>query len=307
MLFIQNFKRIIREAFTFLSRKKVLAFSSLLILTLSSLSLFFLFLFHDFTQFTIKQLEKRIDIGIYFDPDAPKQFTQKVFEKIQSFPEVEEVKFVEKEKALSAFQQRHYNDPLILRSLEELGGNPLGDSIMIRAKTSSAYQKIVEKLYKDDFIIHSPYIEYINYSDSKKLIERLNIVLSLIQKTSYSGILLFSIIFLLILYHSIRIYFSSFENEIKARVLLGAEKRHIVGPFLVIGMIFGFFSGIFSFFVSERILFWLGKQIYPFVGTMNIYTYFQKNLFPFLLLIVSASMLLSYLASMFAARSLKRD
>jgi len=62
---------------------------------------------------------------------------------LESLPQVAHVDYVSRDDAIKAFQDRHQNDYLMKQALDELGENPLGATVNIKAKDPSQYDSII--------------------------------------------------------------------------------------------------------------------------------------------------------------------
>ena len=301
-----DFKRIFREGLVSFWRNKLVSFSSLLVVSLSLLTLSLLLFSNGILEFSLSQLEKRVDVNVYFYPDTPVKEIQQLQEKIRLIPEVLKVDYVSQEQALTDFEQRHANDDLIKRSLEELGDNPLGASLNIRAKKSSQYQAIVQAIESDPMVSESHFVERINYYDNEKIIKRLNQFISIVRGITYVIMLFFSVISVLVVLSTMRIAIYSTKKDIIVKRLVGAEHRYIRGPFTVMGILYGLFAGIITILALFPITHWVAKVTKTFFGGMDIYQYFINNLLQFSIIIIGSGIILASIASFLAVRKYLR-
>lgn len=301
-----DFKRILREGLVSFWRNKLVSFSSLLIVSLSLLTLSLLLFSNGVLEFSLAQLEKRVDVNVYFYPDTPVKEIQQLQEKIRLIPEVLKVDYVSQEQALADFEKRHADDDLIKRSLEELGDNPLGASLNIRAKKSSQYQAIVKAIESDPLVTESRFVERINYHDNEKIIKRLNQFISVARGIVYVVMLFLSVISILVVLSTMRIAIYSAKKDVVVKRLVGAEHRYIRGPFTIMGMLYGFFAGIVTILALFPISHWLAKVTKTFFGGMDIYHYFLNNILQFSIIIIGSGIILASIASFLAVRKYLR-
>jgi cell division transport system permease protein len=128
-----DLQRIVREGLINFWRNKLVSFSTVVVMTMALLVMSSLLFMNAVLDFSLVQLEDRVDVNVYFFPDAPADEVLALKERIEIIPEVRDVNYVSREQALLDFQTRHEDDYLIKRSLDELGDNPLGASLNIRA------------------------------------------------------------------------------------------------------------------------------------------------------------------------------
>ncbi|MCD5389929.1 MAG: ABC transporter permease [Candidatus Pacebacteria bacterium] len=301
-----DLKRIFREGLISFWRNRIVSFSSVLVMTMSLLTLSSLLFLSGVLDFTLAQFQERVDINIYFFPDAPVQEIKDLEEKIKLIPEVRDVVYVSKEEALINFEKRHADDDLIKRSLEELGDNPLGASLNIRAHESTQYESVVKSIESEPLVKNAEFVERINYNDNKNIIERLNQFTSIVQNISYAVILFLSIISVLVLISTMRIAIYASRDEIIVKRLVGAEHRYIRGPFAVIGSLYGFIAAIITMISLFPITRWLSGITKTFFGGMDIATYFMNNLLQFAVIIISVGIILGFFSSILAVRKYLR-
>ncbi len=301
-----DLKRIIREGLISFWRNSTISFSTILITTLSLLVLSSILFINGVLDFSLKQLEDRVDINIYFFPDAPVEEIVSLQEKIKLIPEVRDVSYISREEAFEYFKKRHENDELIKRSLDELGDNPLGASLNIRAKKSYQYEAIAQAIESEPVVKNSKFVEKTNYHDNKKVIDRLNQFSSVVRGLVYAVFLIFSIIAVLIIIATLRLAIYASQNEIAIKRLVGAETRYIHGPFMVTGIFYGFFSGILTLAVLFALTLWVSGATETFFGGMNIWTYFTSNLLQFSIIICGSGIVLGIISSTLAVRKYLR-
>lgn len=301
-----DLKRIFREGLISFWRNKTVSFSSILVMAMSLLTLSSLLFLNGVLDFTLVEFQKRVDINIYFFPDAPVQEINNLKQKIKLIPEVRSVDYVSREEALLDFEKRHADDDLIKRSLEELGDNPLGASLNIKARKSTQYESIVKSIESEPIVKNADFVERINYNDNKKMIERLNQFSSIARGISYAVILFLSIISILVIMSTMRIVIYASKNEIKVKRLVGAEHRYIRGPFTVIGSLYGFIAGVITLLSLFPITHWLSNITKTFFGGIDIATYFMNNLLQFGIIIISVGIILGFVSSMLAVKKYLR-
>ena len=93
-------------------------------------------------QTTLQEFRDKADMSVYFTIDAPQDQIDTLVSSVKALPEVADTSFVSREEALAQFRERHQNDQLTLQALDELGDNPLGAVLTIKAKDISQYESI---------------------------------------------------------------------------------------------------------------------------------------------------------------------
>ena len=301
MSLFRDIKRIYRDGLKLVWRNPFVSFASVVVISLSLFLISFTLIFYGVLESSLAKIEQRVDVKFYLLPDTPKPELDEFISRLSAIDGIEEVRAISKEEALARFLKRYEKDQLIRRSIDELGENPLGPSVSVRAKDPRLYGKIVEEVQKrilPDF----PYIDHVDYRDNEYIIQRLNLFSSIARKISYTLIAFFSAlaVFIVLIFMGLVIY--SAKTEIWVKRLVGAENRYISGPFAVAGVVYGFLSAIIvtlSIFPTSS---WIGELTGSFFGDMNLAKYVYSNWVPLTVFILSMGMMLGYVASMLVVR-----
>jgi cell division transport system permease protein len=297
-----DIQRIFREGLVTFWRNKLVSFSALLVTTLSLLVLSSLIFLSGVIEFSLAQLQDRVDVNIYFLPDANESEILDLQNRISLIPEVRDVSYVSREQALLDFEERHRGNELITRSLDELGGNPLGASLNIRAQESTQYEAVVRAIESEPAVAQNKIVEHINFYDNKALIDRLNQFASVARLVGYAVMGFLAVIAVLVIMAMMRIAIYGARGEIKVKRLVGAEHRYIRGPFLMIGGLYGIFSAILTMIILYPITSWIGSSTKTFFGGMDIFNFYVLNAVEIFLMILGAGIILGVLSSWLAIR-----
>jgi len=297
-----DLQRIVREGLINFWRNKLVSFSTLMIVTMALLMMSSLLFLNAVMDFSLKQLQDRVDINIYFFPDAPEAEILGLQKRIETIPEVKDVDYVSKEKAFADFQERHKNDELISRSLEELGDNPLGASLNIRAFESTQYEAVVLSIESEPVVANSEFVERINYYDNKTTIERLNEFTHVVRLVVYGLIVIFSLIALLVVLSTMRIAIFAARKEIIVKRLVGAEHRYVRGPFIVMGILYGAFGSLLTIIALYPITRWIGNYTKTFFGGMDVFNYYLLNFLSIFVIVLAIGVIIGVVSSRLATR-----
>lgn len=292
-----DIKRIIKEGWSSFTRNNIVSFASVVVMTMSMLVLSGVIFLNAVLGFSLNQLQDRVDVNVYFFPDTPVEEITSLATTIENLPEVRDVVYVSREEAFETFQARHAEDPLIQRSLEELGANPLGAALNIRAWDSTNYEQIVESIESQPVVANTDFVERINYYDNKGLIERLNEFSVIARTIGYALTAFIAGIAVLVIISTIRIAIYSSKNDIVVKRLVGAEHRYIRGPFLVQGALYGIIGALVTTAALFPITSWIGKYTDSFFGGMNIASYYLTNFIQIFIILLAFAVILGMLAS----------
>lgn len=248
---------------------------------------------------SIDQIEKKVDISVYFTPVAPESDIVALQDELDKFPQVESVEYISRGQALENFKARHTNNALITQSLEELGENPLGASLNIQAQNPEQYESVAKFLNASSY---SSIIDKINYFQNKLVIERLSNILTGARTLGWGVTLVLAGIVVLVAFNTIRMAIFTAREEIHIMRLVGAENSFIRGPFLVVGILYGVVSAIITMILFYPLTLWLGPKAAGFFGGPNLFEYFVSNFFQMFLLLLAVGIALGSLSSFIAIR-----
>jgi len=292
-------KRIFKSGWLSFSRDGGLAAATCLIMLIPILLITSLFLLKDVGQFLISTIQEKADISVYFKEGAPEEDILKVKEEVSEIPEVKSVKYVSKEEALESFVQRHKDDPVLMESLEEVGGNPFLAALNIRSFEASQYQAVANFFETG---ISENLIEKIDYYQRKSVIERIFALTSGMGKAGISLSIVLAIVAILVAFNTIRLAILNQKEEIKIQRLVGASNWFIRGPFLVQGAISGIFATIICLLIFTLICWFLSPKIEILFSGLNIWKYFTSNFFTIILLQLVTGIGLGVISSTIAIR-----
>lgn len=231
---------------------------SILILSLYILSVFFVVTLTANGLF--KDVQNKVNISLYFKSDVPEETILEIKTRLSEFTEIKSVDYISREQALVDFKKNNASEPIVLQSLDEIGGNPLLASLIIRANDATQYQLISDYVSKADFVNE---ISRVNYGKNKELINKLNSIVATIRRIGLSLGAFFAVVSLLITFNAVRITIYTHRQEIEIMRLVGASNFFIRLPFIFEGLIYGVISSTFSMLV----LFISVKFLTPYISS----------------------------------------
>jgi cell division transport system permease protein len=294
-----SFKRIIKAGFMSFYRNTLLSATTIFIMTIVIFLITMLFLFNSISNVLISDIQKKVDISVYFKEDVAMEDVLSIKSQVEEITEVEEVRYISKEEALEIFTQKHKDDFVLIESLNEVGRNPFLSSLSIKAKQASEYQEVANFLENGSF---DDFIEKIDYYKRKPVIDK---VFSITTNTNKTGILfsvILGIIAVLIVFNTIRIAIYGSSKEIATMKLVGASNWFIQGPFLIQGILVGLLSTIITFLITFTICYVFDSKINALLSDVKIFDVFTYNFWTILLIQVVAGISLGIIPSMIAIR-----
>jgi cell division transport system permease protein len=294
-----NIKRIFKSGWQNFSRDGGISAATIFVLVLAIFLVSTIFLLKDASQFLITAFREKVDVSVYFKVDTGEEEILKIEEELTKTPEVKKVTYISKEMALEEFVRRHEDNPVLMESLTEVGGNPFLASLNIKAWDAGQYGAISNFLEKPDF---QNLIEKIDYYQRKPVIEKIFSLTSLANKTGIILSIVLIITAVLVTFNTIRLAILNSSEEIKIQRLVGASNWFIRGPFLIQGAISGILATLISLLIFSLTCWLLSPKIEIFFVGLSLFNLFIKNFWPLLLIQIFTGVLLAVISSTIAIR-----
>lgn len=297
---MRSFFRALTFALQDIGRNLGLSLMTIFVLILTLLSVNTFLIIRVITDEATRSIKDQIDVSIYFTPEADQGAVDELQQFIVSFPEVTQSTFLTREQSLEAFKAQHADNPDILKSLDELGENPLGATLIIKTKEPSDYQKIFGAI---DIPEYASVIESKTFTDTENAITKIDTITQHIEQFSLVLIIIFAVITFLIIFNTIRVAIYTQRAEISIKKLVGATNWLIQGPYVFMCFIFSAVSvvttGIIVYFVVEMLDPYMGLVF----GQNNVLTnQLNSNIVELFAIQMAAVFVLTLISAMMAMR-----
>ncbi len=271
-----NTYRIIRFAFQNFWRNIWLSLITVSMLILTLLTVNVLIVLNVVTNTAIQVVEEKVDVSVYFQPETSLEIVQGAQAYLQGLPQVVDAELITDEEALDRFRERHAADEEILRSLEEVEGNPFGASLVVRAKSPKDFDFILEALDNPQF---RDYIEKKEFDDYAGIISSINRVTERVRLFGLALSGIFLLIAILIVFNTVRVAIFIHREEISIMRLVGASGAFIRAPFLVEAVIYSLFATLVTIVITYPILGVLEPKFNMFFETVStgLIDYYNAN------------------------------
>src|SRR3989344_952874 len=278
-MFWTKLKRVLRAGFFNFWRDGTVTLASVSVMTVTLLVIGLIAFSSVILNTTLTELENKIDINVTFITSASEEDILNIKHTIESLPEVSLVTYVTREEALAAFKERHSSDQSILAALDELGENPLGAVLNVRARDPSQYASVAEFLEGSNALSSGGFtiIDRVNYFQNKTAIDKLTKIIASADRLGFALTLFLAIISVLIAFNTIRLTIYLARDEISVMRLVGASTAFIQGPFVVVGVIYGVVAGLLTLLMLLPLTFWLGGTTESFFIGFNIFSYYLRH------------------------------
>ncbi len=298
-----NIKRVARYGLIGFVRNGFVSLAAVLIMTITLFVLAGIMISGAALDATLNQLTNKVDVTVYFNTTAADEHITEIKKSLEALPEVAFVTLVTREQALATFRERHQNDQLTLQALDELGANPLGAALEVRAKKTSHYEAITKFLEsQQEQGGAGASIDKVNFYQNKTAIDTLTNVIETSKRLGIAIALVLGIASLLISFNTIRLAIYTARDEIGVMNLVGAKRWYVRGPFMVAGVLYGVVSGLIVLLLLYPLTAWIGPGSERFFGTFNVFSYFIESFPLFFLAIMGFGVVLGTLSSYLAIR-----
>ncbi|MCX6813163.1 MAG: permease-like cell division protein FtsX [Candidatus Azambacteria bacterium] len=303
--------RIIKSGLLNFWRNGWLSTATVLIMTIALITWTSIFLLNVVLTSVLDVLAEKVDVSVYFNLGTKEPDILALKSKLESLKEVANVDYVSTDQALEIFKNRHANDDVLLKSIQELNNNPLEASLNILAKDSSDYETIANFLNTFSAKGESAsggksIISKINYTENKVVIDRLNNIIRVLRKSGFAAGLILAFIAFLVAFNTVRLAIYSSREEITVMKLVGASNWFVRGPFIVEGVLHGMIASAFSFMVIIPGIGFLGPKLFNFLPEMNLMNYVGNNFWPLLFFQTLGGIILGVFSSWVAIRKYLR-
>lgn len=303
MAFWINAKRVARYGVAGFVRNGFVSLAAIVIVTITLFVLATLMISSAALSSTLGALTDKVDVTVYFRTDATVEQIADVHNSLKALPQVATTTYISSDEALAAFRERHATDQLTIQALDELGENPLGASIEVRAKDTSQYASIAKFLEEQqaDQGSASP-IEKVNFTQNKAAIDRLTNIIESSRRLGIAIAILLGLASVLITFNTIRLAIYTSREEIGVMNLVGAGHWYVRGPFMIAGVLYGVVSAVVVLVLLYPLTAWLGPASERFLGSFNVFSYFTGSFAVLFLSLMGAGIALGALSSYLAVR-----
>lgn len=236
-----NLKRALRLSLVNFWRNRWISLGSILVLSLTLITVTVSVIQNIDIDRTIKSVEDKLDLIVYFDDKVSEQDIQDLQLKLESRADVKTVKYISKEEALAIWQNLPASQKI--KELVSPGSNPLPRSLQIKAENPESLGDIAQ-------IFQSPgtkdKIRRVSSSDNQKLIQNLIDRNKLIRQSGIASSLTFVAISLIVILNTFKIIILTRKDEIEIMRLVGASDYFIRAPLIIEAMLTGFIAAVIS-------------------------------------------------------------
>lgn len=307
-MFTTNFKRVVKSGFFSFIRNGFVSLSSIFVMIVTLSVIGSLVFGSAILNATLNELRQKVDLNVYFVPDAKETDILNIKKTLETLPEVETVSYVSQEAVLEAFKKRHENDEFTLQALDELESNPLGATLNVKTKQPSQYEGIAEFLKGKNILSEEgvPIVDKVNYYQNKTAIDKLTNFISSSERLGLIIVIVLVAISILITFNTIRLVIYVSREEISVMRLVGASNFYVRGPFVFAGILYGFAAGLLTLILFYPVLLWFGNFTENFFIGFNLFDYYTTNFGQLFVVVIGSGVIIGAISSYLAVRKYLR-
>lgn len=298
-----TFKRIVKSGFVNFTRGGLVSFAAVLVVTITLSVITAIILLQAVLYSSLDQIRNKVDVTIYFTTGAPESKIFELRDSLAKLPEVASISYTSSEEALRLFRDRHSGDYATIAALDEIGENPLGAYLNIKAKEISQYEGIANFMKSDNALVQGSanIVDKVNYHQNKLVIDRLNGIINGAERLGFLVTLMLVIISVVVAFNTIRLTIFIVKDDIDVMQLVGASKMRVQGPFMVEGVIYGIISTIVTLLLFVPVTIWFGRNMADFLG-LNLFDYYMSNILQIAGIVLGSGVALGMISSFIAVR-----
>lgn len=293
-------KRVFRSGFIGFWRNGVVSAASILTLTVTLTVIGSLLLASAYLNASLETIKNNVDISVSFKTDAPETEILSLKNTVASLPEVKSIEYISRDQELADFLERHKDNALLIRSLDEVG-NPFGARLNIKAKDPSQYEGIARFLgSSDDSSLNRDIIDQTTFK--KDIVDRLLGLIGAVKKIGFVISMVLIFMSILVTFNTVSLAIYTSREEISVMKLVGASNNYVSGPFVVEGIIAGLISVFISMGVLYPLVLWVKKITEGVYGGINMVAYYVDNFIEIFVVLLLSGMILGVISSFLAIR-----
>jgi len=273
---IKNLAYFFREAYTSLSRNRLLSIATVTTMAICILFLGVAVLMTINADSFMNRLESDIEIVVFLNNSLSKSQVSDIKSDIEKLDGVKSVVFVSREQALANLQKKFTDKDYDLG--KTIGNNPLPDSYEVKAQKPQDVGNLAQQINK------MPGVYKVNYGQG--VVEKLFQVTKWVRIISIGFIVLLIMGAIFLIATTIRLAIFARRKEIYLMKLIGATDWFIRWPFFIEGIMLGSVGAL----ISILLLSW---------GYSSLVSSLQTALF-FIPMVYQQSLLINIYLSLFA-------
>ncbi len=302
MKLANNFLRSGRSGLVGFWRNGLVSLAAVTVMTVTLFAVGALIVTRAFLVSSLAALEEKVDISIYFEPEATAESVAGLQARLEKLPEVKAVVYYSREDELKDFRDLHQANALILRSLQEVD-NPFGARLTVLAHHPEQYAAIARFINEEDeSVLTSGGLLIDHISFKADVVDRLVAITDSLERLGLAVTVVLLFMSLVVVFNTVSLAIYISREEIAVMRLVGAENNYIRGPFVVEGLIAGFLAALCAMALLYPSMVWLRSATTDFYGGIDFVTFYFGHFASLLLILLAAGLGVGAVSSFLAVR-----
>ncbi|MGI5891421.1 MAG: permease-like cell division protein FtsX [Bacillota bacterium] len=246
---ISSFRYIIPQAFSSLKVNGWMTFAAIVTITISLFicSIFWLIIINLDANAT--DIESQVEIVAYIRDNVEEADYDNIKASIEQLDGVTSIQFISKEEGMKTMSEKFGEDSDLIAALD--GANPLPDSYAVKADSPERVDNLAEAIESME------QIESVRYGQGS--VEKLFSLTDTMRKAGFAIMALLGIGAIVLVVMAIRLTVYARRKEVMVMKWVGATNAFIRWPFLIEGILLGFFGAVIAS-VSSLIVYALASD-----------------------------------------------
>ncbi len=247
---------------------------SMLVLTLLTINV--LLVLNYVTTEAIGVVEDRVEVSVDFHNHVSEDTVAVAVEYLRGLGQVRDVRLIEADTVLEQFVQTHASDETILSSLDEVGGNPFGPMLIIKAHETKDFEFIIDALDNPQF---RDSIREMDFSKYENVVTNIRNTTDQIKIFGIGLSAVFFLIAIFIILNTVRMSLVVHREEIGIMKLVGASNWFVRAPFLLEMIILSAITVMLVIAIMFPTVSFLNLRLGAFFGgaDLGLIQYFEAN------------------------------
>lgn len=244
----------LKNAWHHIRRSPFQSLIAAIVMTISFLSLSFFLIVSGGMSTVLSYFETKPEITLFLKDGLDRTTVENIQKELSNYPNIREIKFISKEKALAIYQEENKDNPLLT---EMVTASILPASFEVSVSDPKVLEEIAQ-----NFSTKKDQIDEIIYQ--KDIINSLLSWTDFIRKTGIITVSVTTTVTFLIISVIIGMKITNRKDEINISRLLGASSYYVKRPFLIEGVIYGLIGSFLGCLIIFSLTAYFHSQINSF-------------------------------------------
>lgn len=244
----------IKSAWHHLRRSPIQSLTALMVTTVTFFSFTVFAIVSDGLSSVLQYFETRPEITIFLKDGLDRVAVESLQKELANYPNIREIKFISKEKALSIYKELNKNNPMLTEMVTA--------SILPSSFEVSVTDPLVLEQIATNFSAKTNVVDEIIYQ--KDVIQSLLHWTNVIKKAGFIIVTFSCSVSFFIILIIVGMKITNRKEEIRISRLLGASKFYVKKPFLLEGFFYGFLGSFIGSAIGLGLSFHFQPQLNSF-------------------------------------------